>query len=1163
MRGDMRKMDTSSSSLGSSSVRKLERHRHTSEPAKKAADETLKPGSTGVHNQPQGHHMLEPPQPSKSPSSQGQNVQKLPVLSNSAPSDQPPAMTTDQETGMRKYVEQQSPSSHPPSSQQQHDTSLKVKKPAKPPILETPSPSSSTLSERRSSTSSSASSSSAPTPLPQRRGKGVRRTGNSRPQKASPVLQQQSTAKLVPPHAVAIPTPTTAAPQIPLSSPTVQDHLERKESDGSLQSTDSESTSSTSEKSEKDEMQGERTESNPPLAKEPGTGQTIPLLLAQEEFIPSKCKGTLDKEESATSPLESTATGKKECEMEVKEEVSAEREVEVRGKLPLLPTPRLSKKKLKQQQRKEDKQRRKEREKERYRERDGEERRKDLSVHLLPAGAEVVERQPLQAQSLEESDEHVVPVAEPLKVKKTVVVSPKKGKKIESKTHPGTKSAKPPPSRSKTAPARVVVPPRSQTPPPPSTSSSLSSPSPLAQQPSPTAQQLPTREDAYDGDGSPDVDQLSHTWGGTDLEDFKESPEEPSSPTSQPELNSLSRENSEDSSSAVDQLEGMALSSHPMEAIPISALRAMRAKGTKQYKYEEDEGPPPKKGAARKAEKLPPRIIRTMEKSTRPTPPPGNTHTASAETKSSPQKKLSPKVFADDISNSTDETPSPEPGNELTVKSKSLCIPPTSPHEIAATLLSKNPALKKRKVKNEDGNDPDGSDEADEGKYEKPPMLNEEEEHLPEKVLWARDGDSPHKHQMRLMHHYKTAPTTLSLDAEPFYPSSDYVPVPQVKRRRSHHHPAHTHADTPYVHSRQLNTPPGFPSAEESGVFERKYRVREVPPPNHLSLRAQHLHGNALTPSPPPYPTLSEPLSLYYPEGEGHGGVEPSELSRYPRIPTDISSYEIHVSPEEYYSTTATASGRRVLEGHRSRLTRSSGVYDDRGYLSSQRQQQHAAAVAYAAAQRRERELHALSRASPNASLAILDQPNSYLYTQEEESATLLRREIHRQRLLRKYQEEQAKLHARHALDPHNHPSHRPTRSTLYAPESPPSSNLWEVGYDHVPDSYPSAHQSDDAFLTESIHLHQLRQQQRARDQLMQEHLGHAHPRHRRYSSDNELGGEILPDHLQMPSSPSHVSSSAGLNKAPGTAFSGMAQARRVAAREHDMWSEVSETPLI
>ena len=1143
---DARNSDMSSVATASSqgaATRRVERNRHTSEPAKKTAEQVTRSCSSDYSHHPTlGSTWESLKRVGSESNTQGIKAQNQSLSSKSASVEHQPTMTTDQETGMRKFIDQLSSTDQGPVLSQ-HDSSLKSKKPAKLSFAssETSSSDALTSSDGRSS-ASSASSSSAPTPVPQRKGKAVRRTSNSKTPKVSPAVH--ATTKQVAPS-VTVPTAAVA----PLSQKVVRDHFERKASESSLRSTDSDSTSSsTSEKSEKEEIQGENGEvvPDPPLAKEPGTGQTIPLLLAQEEYILSKVKAVDDDEAGEAAQVENLAVHKKEGEREG--ERVQERELERKEKLP--PPPRMkSKKKLRQQQKKEDKLRRKERERVRHRERDGEKRKevRDRSP-VTPEDTEVPnysEKQLPHSQSVEEGDEKASrsssSVEQPT-VKKIVVTSPKKPKRAELKI----KSAKTPPSRARTAPVRVPT--RCET--SPQTYPLLSSPS-LPTQP----QELSAKDIVDDSDASPEVDGPSQMWTRSrrDTEENKESPESIS-----PTL-TFSQENSEDGSSFADQSEGIPHSlSHPMEAIPISALRAMRAKSTKQTtKIEEEEGAhvrvsSKKNKRSKESEKLSPRTGRLADKPAMAPPPPCSDPPPQAEQKStSPKKKPSPKSFTDDVS--TEGTPSPEPGNELAAKSKSSHVAHNSPHDIAATLLSKNPALKKRKVKNGQ----EGSDEADDGKYEKQHLLSEEEQHSSEKLLWAGDEDPSHKHSMRLMH-YKQ-PTTLSLDAEPFYPSSDYVP--QVKRYRSHYH----HMDTPYTQSRQLPTPPGFNAAEESGGFERKCRVREITPPHHLSLRPQQrLQGNPLTPSPPPYPTQSDPPSRYYPNREGLGAVEVGESARYPRVPPDITTYEI--SPEEYYSGNRrhASLGVEGMSAQRRRMMKSSAMFDDQGYGGSHHQQ-HAAAVAYAAAQRRERQ-HALSRTSPNTALGLWDQPSTYHYTQEEEAALLRReREMMQKRLLRKYQEEQqAKMHARHSVDAFGHPPpQRPSRSTLYTAETaPPTSNLWDMAaYDTSPDSYPSTHQNDDAFLSESIHLHQLslRQQQQHRFQLAQEHVAQPRPRLRRYSSDNELGGEILPDRLQTPSSPSHVSSSVGLNKAPGTAFSGMAQARRVTAREHDMWTDSQE----
>jgi hypothetical protein len=1182
---DTRKLDSGGSTatvLSPGPTRKPERNRHMSEPTKKATEQPSRSASTSSHTQPTSPSSVSKVSSSTATTTtektqtqtQHMNLSKLELVQ--------PVMTTDQETGMRKLVEQTASNEMPPISpqlQQQHDLS-KVKKPAKISVAtssETSGSLPSTPTEGRSSGSSSASSSSAPTPVPQRKGKGVKKSGGGKSQKTTSVLV--TTSKPVSSQTTPTPTEPVSAPvTVVPPGETVQDQLERKESDGSLGSTDSESTSSSnSDKSEKDETNVGKTdvEPDPPLAKDQGTGQTIPLLLAQEEFLLCKCKPSPD-DESPTSPTEG-GSGSREDGAErdggVGEVQQREKEAEKKEKLPLLPTPRAigrSKKKLRQQQKKEERLRRKERERERQKD---EEEKKKENVHTPD-----VQGRPhslAHSLSLEDGEEqHVTEL--PTKTKKTVATSPKKAKRLELKTV-ATKADKSP-GRSRTAPAKVTIPSRPPTSPP----SSASSPSPPAH---PTTRSL-SKEDAEDSDESPESDRLSHTWAGHELEDMKDSPE-PSSPHIQSEpAKSYSRENSEDGTDRQsDGAHLMSSSSHPMEAIPISALRAMRAKGAKQTRAEEEGGggtthPLPttvkKSGMSRKAkdvEKLPPRMARLTEK-TAMMPPAVSPQT---ELKPSPQKKKSiPKIIADDDV-STEGTPALEPTSSqqlLPGKLRSSHMPPTSPHEIATTLL------KKRKGKGEGGgrggsgiggnsnpHDHEGSDEGDEGKLQTLDEEEEEEEeegeNLSGKVLWAGDSEtSPHKRQMRHLH-YKTAPTTLSLDAEPFYPSSEY---PRGKHARSHPHPhPHHHADTPYAppgSRRQLNTSPSaFTSPEEiARSFERNYRVREILPPQHLSLHAQHLrhHGNTLTPSPPPssFPLHSEhpPSSLYYHEGRHGGGIDSSDFPRHSRgPPPDMSTYEI--SPEEYYSPAPTPT-RRVSEGvphgqRSSRMMRSSTMYDEPLYPGSlhphshhHNHPQHAAAYeAVAAHQHRRERAQMMSRGSPNP---LWDQHSPYT-PQEEEMAQIVRMRQHR---LAKLIAQQCSVDALSPLGHQLPPHPRPARSTLY-PADTPTSNLWDPAY-LDPGAY--AHQSDDAFLSD---FHQSRHRQR-QPQPQEHAVGGVplqQPRRRRYSSDNELGGELVPDLLQTPSSPSHVSSS-GLNKAPGAAFSGMVGARRITDREQELWAD-------
>ena len=1234
---------SSTISPSSGSTRKTDRNRHSSEPAKKPTEQLGKSDLSHSHTHTPsspGSKLSDNTTAGASSSQHKQErVQSVGVAKPESQHVPPPAMTTDQETGMRKFVDQLSHLNEPPIPPllaSSHDSSSagKAKKPAKLSVTSSEGSGSlpSTPTEGRSSSSSSASSSTAPTPVPPRRGKGVKKSNNSAAKSQKSASVAQTPSKSVNSSTTVVSSETASSVRAAVPEVSVEDHLERKGSDGSLQSTDSDSTtSSNSEKLEKEETSAATNgkpdvEADPPLAKDQGTGQTIPLILAQEEFLLAKAKSlSADTDPPQTAPTEGRQRerdAEKDGVSAVENVAQREREEpEKKEKAPLLPTPRngRNKKKLRQQQKKEDKLRRKERERERHREREEEERKRE-SVTSLEACEELEKLPPLLSlsQSVDETDVPVTSPTEPSRSKKTVAVSPKKNvKRSDSKS-----SLKPikMPGRSKTAPVQVTVmttqPTCSSETPSPFLASSPSPPAQLQTQnpPSPpVTTESSSKDESVFVDDSPELDQPTHTWRERETNYSKPNPEILSSAHKRAPERSPSQDTEESSGSGngvtdcSDALSLLPSSSHPVEAIPISALRAMRTKGAanKQTKLEEEEVTTvtvshqhyagKKSGGSRKArdlDKLPPRMARLNEKSNTSAAP---THTEHKPPEPPQKKKSIPKLVTEDIANEV-ETPSPEPTHsDVSTKSKSSHILPTSPHEIAATLLSKNPALKKRKGKSkssvrrrgeEEGVEdiPDGSDDGDEIKYDKLHPLDEEEEEDDEeeeeeedKLLWGSEDGSPRK--MKHMHHYKAAPTTLSLDAEPFYPSSEF---PRGKHHRggTHHH-HHHHVDTPYAaHGRQLTrSPSSFVSPEEIGSsFERKYRVREISPPQHLSLRAQHLrhHGHTLTPSPPPYSSLphhSDVPSMYY-QGR-HAGIDSAELTARHHLrgaPHEITSYEI--SPEEYYSTTphqqrrVTALVSEAVPSQRSSRLPRSTLYDEQIYPgpshhhTGHRHQHHtAAAYEAAAAQRRER-AHMMSRASPNP---LWEQPGAYPYTASEEEAAILH--LQRQRLLRKYQEEQqAKLLAARrpldALSPVGHTS-RPSRSTLYPanPEStlPQTSNLWDPGYIDT-DAY-AVQQSDDAFVSDIQHLRHHQQ----RIQHQQQHLLHEHlpqppsrQRRRRYSSDNELGGELIPDLLQTPSSPSHMSASS-LNKAPGTGYSGMLQARRVGGREHELWPDSPE----
>ena len=1137
--------------------RKVERSRYPSDQIMKSEEDVKKTGSSMNH--------LHPPTTPPSLSRKSTEVQPSKPAhvqhgsSKATPTDHSPAMTTDNETGMRKFVEQPPPSEH---SSHSHDPGSKLKKPQPRPVNASESSSSSFTTERRSSASSSSAPSSAPAPVPLRKGKGVRRAG-AKSVRASPA---QGAAKQPSGQTV----PMAAAPQ-------VRDHLERKESESSLKSTDSESVSSASDKSEKEESlpaEPSEVQQSPTLTKEPGTGQTIPLLLAQEEHILSK--GKLPPETSPAPVVLGEASREKECEKEQVRDREQERKEREKMPLPLPPAPRVrSKKKLKQQQRKEDKFRKRERERDRERDRERERVREKEKEKQREYDGSATE--PLPQDTVEVARKHVISsdgMAEtveqpPLstvqeqKVSKGATSPPRKAKLPAQNIH--WESSKP--GRSKTAPAQITVSPPSSPPLLPSPPPPPPPPPPLP--PSPAQPDQLAKDEGTDSDNSPEPEPFSQTWGGSELAHFKESPES-SSPNSQPDM-PLTPEKPEESGNVAEQVEGQAQSSHPMEAIPISALRAMRLRGLKQRKNEEQESTatsssstaqlPPRKahGAKRQQEKLP-RSSRSSEKTTIPKTSELAEPTA-VEPRTAQKKKSAPKPPAEGIV--FEITPSPEPlrsESDPSLKSKTSLPAPTSPHEIAASLLSNNPALKKRKIRSD--KDRDESDEMDEGRYDEKRKLDENDVVDDGKLMWEdSDEGSPQKHPtMVLGHRYK--PSTLSLDAEPFYPSTDFLPRGKPPKKY--------HADAPYGSSHG-NVPPGFTSEEAGIAFERKYRSRDhhppprPPPPRH--------HGNTLTPSPPPpphYPVPSDASPLYSPYVDSPV-VDASEPSRFSHMPTELSPYDI--PPDElaypFYSA-AGASGRLVSPGvdvlrdPRGRMLRNNAMYEESLFS-----QQHGGGYA---PQRRPHERHPLAAASVGSSRSLWNQPSSEYHLQvtlaKEEEALIHAHRQQRRYLLRKYYEEQAKMQARRsyeAITSINHAPHRSSRSSVYANEAS-SPNLWEGGYDTMPDAFPSAHGSDDAFLSESVHAHHLRQQQR-QQQLLQEQMGHVHVSHTRrrtYSGDNDLGGEILPDLLQMPVSPGPSSASSGLNKAPGTAFSGMEQARAAAAvspnsREGSLWSENAE----
>ena len=552
---------------------------------------------------------------------------------------------------------------------------------------------------------------------------------------------------------------------------------------------------------------------------------------------------------------------------------------------------------------------------------------------------------------------------------------------------------------------------------------------------------------------------------------------------------------------------------------------------------------------------------------------------------------------------------------------KASQIIPTSPHELAASLLSNNSAIKRRTRQRgdkgqsaEDGNE-EGEYEEDESEEGSDGDSHPTASYQPASLKHAMMDNSPHKlqgpppsyhHQVppqshRQGHVMMKPPSNLSLDAEPFYPTSF-----SSKGRQGGHprmmDPQEFHHKGP-VGAMPSRVPPGFSPDDavymQHGPYPEKYykreypgipgpgpaapgpRSRPLPPPPHM--------GKSTPPSPPPYsgdgqhfPYMEhhgmEPLQEHVPgfhtpsthgdmpmydalEDPGAPGYPPMGGGR--RFPDQRRDLPIGGGGVDPHHPPKGQGGRRVTPT-------GVGPYPDQYLASLHHQQRQHMSGGVPPSYRPSRGERPPSGFTVTGQRSLWENPNSYRLQPlpgGEDSSLLRHQEYLRKRsiLLQLYQQEQAALEAEVAREQAKRSAeslsslNQPYRSRsavvggkvdLSSPIGAPGDNPWEGvgGGLHNPIAPPQSF--DEPGLSESI----LRQRQA-------HYLANQPPaRSRTYSGESEIGGEFVPNSVQVPSSIGHP----GLNRAPGPGTSeGRGQSQR-SSLDHNTsgWPSRSRTEV-
>ena len=1015
----------------------------------------------------------------------------------------PPTLTTDNRTGMREvqaYSKPKSPGDQTSASYNQ--LSAKPDKREKP-VLKPKEPSTLPLQANTPDASSVNGIASTSTPPNSRKLKGSKRS-YSKVQKSPQIADPQPS-----------PTVGQTSPAL-VATPQKSDHLQRKESESSIKSTDSESLASSADKSDEREdtetttvtIHLESDQKTPPqplippvpsMAKEPNTGQTVSFTENLEIVDPSAGK------RGSGLPPDTTALLSKRDQEKEKDRDSSNVPVRVKGK-----------KKLRQQQKKEEKIKRKEREKEREREREREkerirvERLKEKEFNRKQASVDdscqssnstdqlEEDQQLASSQELEEQMSEYSPTKHP-----TPTV------KAESKPTSPTDVSEAEPRNGKLAEHTDV-----DTKPAGHTSDLKSEGSEASESPSPP----------------------------------------PPSQTTLPEST----------------------------AFPSGAIKATQSRSTKPHLEEILSDPfsrtpdrstyASKKSSTRKnsdKSSKPPVVVTNMDsedplKRTRESTPANNEADSEfCDAKESPKRPHSLEITETSPPEIVEDAPTSSASSQLETDGlaahtqQKLSLPknspslPTSPHELAASLLSNNSAINRRKQK-------DYKDEGSEENFESRDP-NDEPHKVVETELTNYDGvypsgrpygkrpnpdRSPRKFggppippPLPPFHHierYK-APSTLSLDAEPFYPTN-----PNFNPKHRQHSRIPRKFPPGEYNPHMMNIPPGFSSDDTfMGAPQAKAYRREY---------TQH-RGKSLTPSPPYSGSMGDYPYAEHPGMEGH---DPSLVLGA----GDLGMYEGRDDAHPVYGSVGSGGNGRYGDQRRgpdvdphltakgSHSRRTSVPYPE-SYMGSLRQQQHPPPHNMAAHHSRSGKERYPPGFTVTGQGSLWEHPNSYrLQPLSQDDDSVYRQQKYlkeRQFLLRLYHQEraavlqeQAREQARRSVETIsslNQPQ-RSERSSYFGSSvshSPASSpNLWE-GIDSLHEPLPPPAPSVEGPLTFSDayslrHHHNLLQDQPPMK---------SSARRRTFSTDSDLGGELVPglqSQLDVPPSVGHP----GLNRAPG-----------------------------
>ena len=1091
---------------------------------------TLQPSTTASKVQPVGTSAPKtttPPGPdSSSGLSKSTNFPPSTIESN----------TTDNETGMRRppsisgaTPEQLSPGTGPPPSRS--DSGSRHEKSHKASSRSTEANSQQVVSSGVSSPvlASDTQLASGITPLGTRKTRGIRKAGSKTQKSSHTVLEPQTVAA------------TTAVLKM--------DQLERKESESSIKSTDSESSSTTTDKSDEkeDTPPGSsvtvevkpKFKPSPSLAKEPGTGQTVPIADASEDAQPMKGK---------VSPEPSLVPPKKERDRE-SPSVGAVSSQKSR-----------SKKKIKQLQKKEEKLRRQEREREREKERERE--LEELASAKKHHGSlESIDKDSTSSTNSTEEGSGSGPTSEAAEEAKTEAEMTRARREtsfsesMESSPDSVDKSLVSDSPSEEITVEQSPKPELEESPLPPKPTKPVSQVGPTA-----TAATTTTSGDQPAGE-SPVVPPQSDSVPSTAVKTSRPK-------TSKHQLEEILSDpfsRTPDRSTYASKKSTTSTKKQPEKTKTGGSVTDGDEDGDKSPPKSDSSGSPPNE------------INAESENGTLPTirtPPADN----SLSNKTRPHTLEITEVASADAAEDG-STASPESGavetDGVSTQGMRLAPPkpsvsaPTSPHELAASLLSNNPAMMRRKMKT-DKDKPEGGEEGDEvpAKPDKPGDKIPEVEPRSSRYNKHHGFDrSPQK--VPGGGRYNRPPTTLSLDAEPFYPSADFQHRfhSRLDRERERERQRYVSTLADYIPP-SLNAPPGFTTTDSYGepYAEKKFRKRD----HHR----QQLKG--MTPSPPynlpndgQHFSFAEPPGLDTPEGINY----PPDFRLLDPARADLSLLDPEDSPGVLPPMN---SGQQyaAMQAHRLRVA---------AKLRQQQQHQYALETQRRREIARERSAAGFSpRSGGSEALWERDHPLPSSYNQlravsshDEELLSHHQQLLRRQYLVNLYRR-QARKSAENISSLSQPPLYaRSARSSLLSPDlnqhSSNLGNLWENTHlDPLIDPLPPPHpppprgvsgSMDDAFLSESVRAHQLRQQQQ--QQFLQErHARQENAMKHAYGRESDLGGEIVSSMQSVLQSPS-VLGPLGLNRAPGSAFSGESSRNPRRVQESPMWGAADASECV